>query len=231
LNVDVEIQRRGLAVALDLTNITLPVGSDVMDEGQTRQKRVLPSRSRRGGPGVGSCDIDIMILDTQKRKGLTVVSLHFGFADSRVLDENEPMIPTETPFLLTTDSTLVSSSTTNVPLNRNANERYFDRPEVLKAYKEQQIIQTPEFTPLSVAGSVGGRFRPRGGEDVSPSCFVPCISVTYVVPEILSKMHRQSSQLRTLLMQHTKNDTANLKLLKNDSGCVKKNNLNTSNTN
>lgn len=33
-----------------------------------RQKRVMPSRNRRGGPGVGSTDVDIMILDTQKRK-------------------------------------------------------------------------------------------------------------------------------------------------------------------
>jgi hypothetical protein len=98
------------------------------------------------------------------------------------------MIPTETQFLLTTNSALVSSSSTiNVPLNRSANERYFDRPEVLKAYREQQAIQTPEFTPLSEAASVGGRFRPRGGEDVSPSCSVPCISVTYVVSEIISK--------------------------------------------
>ena len=34
----------------------------------TRQKRVMPSRSRRGGPGIGSTDVDVMILDTQKRK-------------------------------------------------------------------------------------------------------------------------------------------------------------------
>lgn len=33
-----------------------------------RQKRVMPSRSRRGGPGVGSTEVDIMILETQKRK-------------------------------------------------------------------------------------------------------------------------------------------------------------------
>lgn len=33
-----------------------------------RQKRVLPTRSRRGGPGVGSCDVDLMILDAQKRR-------------------------------------------------------------------------------------------------------------------------------------------------------------------
>ena len=35
---------------------------------QTRQKRVLPARSRRGGPGIGSCDADTMILDTLKRQ-------------------------------------------------------------------------------------------------------------------------------------------------------------------
>ena len=32
------------------------------------QKRVLPSRSRRGGPGLGSADVDVIILDAQKRK-------------------------------------------------------------------------------------------------------------------------------------------------------------------
>ena len=32
------------------------------------QKRVLPSRSRRGGPGLGSADVDAIILDAQKRK-------------------------------------------------------------------------------------------------------------------------------------------------------------------
>lgn len=34
----------------------------------SRQKRVLPSRSRRGGPGIGTCDVDLMILDAQKRR-------------------------------------------------------------------------------------------------------------------------------------------------------------------
>lgn len=34
----------------------------------SRQKRVLPTRSRRGGPGIGSCDVDLMILDAQKRR-------------------------------------------------------------------------------------------------------------------------------------------------------------------
>jgi hypothetical protein len=51
-------------------------------------------------------------------------------------------------------------------LNTSAYERYFDKPEVICAYREQQLIQTPEFTLLSEGEAVGGRFRPRGLEDV-----------------------------------------------------------------
>lgn len=113
---------------------------------KSRQKRVLPSRSRRGGPGIGSCDVDLMILDAQRRRF-----------------ENEPLIPANTQFLLTTNSALVTqpSSSTDFGLNSHANQRYFDRPDVMQAYREQQIIQTPEFTTLSEDASVGGRFRPR----------------------------------------------------------------------
>ncbi|KZT73331.1 hypothetical protein DAEQUDRAFT_754576 [Daedalea quercina L-15889] len=115
-------------------------------------KRVLPSRSRRGGPGVGSCETDIMILDTLRRKL-----------------ENEPLIPADTKFLLTTNSSLVSS-TSDAPsfefeINAPAYGRYFDQPEVQKAYREQLLIQTPEFTQLNEDASVGGRFRPRVAED------------------------------------------------------------------
>lgn len=41
-----------------------------IDSQPTRQlqKRVLPSRSRRGGPGLGTADVDSIILDAQKRK-------------------------------------------------------------------------------------------------------------------------------------------------------------------
>ncbi|KAH7886069.1 hypothetical protein F5I97DRAFT_1199634 [Phlebopus sp. FC_14] len=121
----------------------------------SRQKRVLPSRSRRGGPGIGSCDIDLMILDAQKRRF-----------------DNEPLIPADTPFLLTTNSTLLdgsSSASTSFELNNIANQRYFDRPEVIKAYREQQNIQTPEFTLLSEDASVGGRFRPRSTGEQDPA--------------------------------------------------------------
>ena len=51
-------------------------------------------------------------------------------------------------------------------LNTSAYERYFDKPEVIRAYREQQIIQTPEFTLLSEHEAVGGRFRPRSLDDV-----------------------------------------------------------------
>ncbi|KAH9829452.1 uncharacterized protein C8Q71DRAFT_404946 [Rhodofomes roseus] len=115
-------------------------------------KRVLPSRSRRGGPGVGSCETDMMILDTMRRRL-----------------ENEPLIPATTKFLLTTNSSLVPSTSDapnfEVEINTHAYGRYFDRPEVQKAYKEQQLIQTPEFTQLDEDASVGGRFRPRVAED------------------------------------------------------------------
>ncbi|OAX40058.1 hypothetical protein K503DRAFT_864912 [Rhizopogon vinicolor AM-OR11-026] len=119
-----------------------------------RQKRVLPSRSRRGGPGIGSCDVDLMILDAQRRRF-----------------ENEPLIPADAQFLLTTDSTLVPqpSSFTGFGLNSHANQRYFDRPDVIQAYREQQIIQTPEFTNLPEDASVGGRFRPRVSAEIPES--------------------------------------------------------------
>lgn len=119
---------------------------------QTRQKRILPSRSRRGGPGVGSCDADLMILDTLKRK-----------------QENEPLVPAETRLLLTTNSTLVPSDSSNdsfqLQLNTSAYQRYFDKPEVIKAYRDQQKIETPEFSMLAEHATVGGRFRPRSSED------------------------------------------------------------------
>ncbi|KAI0078858.1 hypothetical protein K474DRAFT_1739813 [Panus rudis PR-1116 ss-1] len=131
------------------TPLSAPEGKSAV---QTRQKRVLPSRSRRGGPGVGSCDIDLMILETRRRRL-----------------ENEPLIPSSTKFLLTTNSKLVPPSSDNttfeIELNKHAYGRYFDRPEVQKAYREQQIIQTPEFSQLPEEAIVGGRFRPRGSEE------------------------------------------------------------------
>ncbi|KAF7968125.1 hypothetical protein HWV62_20116 [Athelia sp. TMB] len=111
-----------------------------------RQKRVMPPRSRRGGPGIGSTETDMLILDTQRRKS-----------------EGEPLIPATTKFLLTTNSSYIpasSSSSTPFELNSHAYERYFDRPEVLASFKAQHTIETPEYKSLNDS-VVGGRFRPR----------------------------------------------------------------------
>ncbi|CDO73451.1 hypothetical protein BN946_scf185013.g86 [Trametes cinnabarina] len=110
-----------------------PQASSSKEGMKTRQKRVMPARSRRGGPGVGGCETDIMILETMKRKA-----------------ESEPLIPATTRFLLTTKSALLppSSESFEAQLNTHAYGRYFDRPEVQQAYRAQQLIQTPEFTEL-----------------------------------------------------------------------------------
>ncbi|KAI0281271.1 hypothetical protein BGY98DRAFT_227842 [Russula aff. rugulosa BPL654] len=119
----------------------------------------MPSRSRRGGPGVGISDVDTNILETLRRRR-----------------ENEPLIPAHAQFLLTTNAarvrTLGESSDaedgdneSGSQLNTWAYERYFDKPEVIRAYREQQLIQTPEYTLLSEHEAVGGRFRPRSLDD------------------------------------------------------------------
>ena len=59
-------------------------------------------------------------------------------------------------------------------LNVLANERYFDRPEVLKAYREQLTIETPEFISLGDVPNAGRlRARSQAGitEDVRISMF------------------------------------------------------------
>lgn len=117
---------------------------------QVPQKRVLPARSRRGGPGVGNCEMDIMILERQKRRL-----------------EYDPLIPAQTRLLLTTNPHTIANSSSTIKLGMNifANDRYFDRPEVVKAYREQQVIQTPEFDKITGNPAAMGRLRPRNSED------------------------------------------------------------------
>lgn len=94
----------------------------------------------------------------------------YTFCFSRSIVENEPLIPATTRFLLTTKSSVVASKSAAegegdvVELNESAYGRYFDRPEVQRAYREQQNIQTPEFTQVPEDAIVGGRFRPRHEE-------------------------------------------------------------------
>jgi hypothetical protein len=95
---------------------------------------------------------------------------------SSPLVENEPLLPLDTQLLATTDfSTLTAISSTqdaeaHVELNQDAFARYFDRPEVIRACRDMETIQTPDFREIPVAASVSGRTRARHTEDVSPVC-------------------------------------------------------------
>jgi hypothetical protein len=55
--------------------------------------------------------------------------------------------------------------TYELELNEHAFQRYFDKPEVIKACRAQELIQTPEFRQVPEHASVGGRFRPRAPAD------------------------------------------------------------------
>lgn len=145
------------------------------DSVESRQKRVLPSRSRRGGPGIGSCDADVHIIDALRRKGMfafpCVVASGHSLIEILTLffyalpGENDPLIPPNTIFVLTTDTSMTpSTSAQDLQQNLFANERYFERPEVIKAFREQQDIEIPEYTVLGDEARVGGRLRARGEE-------------------------------------------------------------------
>ncbi|GJE89606.1 hypothetical protein PsYK624_057100 [Phanerochaete sordida] len=156
---------KGKRAAMKLTpDLAPPPASDAPDAvplqpaakppakaGMQTRKRVLPSRSRRGGPGVGGCDVDVMILETRRRQF-----------------ESEPLIPSNSRFLFTTNAALVPSTSETsaaIELNTQAYGRYFDRPEVQRACRQQADIQVPEFTQLSDDALVGGRFRPRNTDE------------------------------------------------------------------
>ncbi len=57
-------------------------------------------------------------------------------------------------------------STSAYTINARGYERYFEQPDVIKAYREQMVIETPEFHNTSEDHVVGGRFRPRLAEGV-----------------------------------------------------------------
>lgn len=76
--------------------------------------------------------------------------------------ESEPLIPAHTNFILTTDASLIPSSSTNsYDLNKLAEELYFERPEVMEAIRTQQRVQVPEFKELTEGDRVTGRLRTR----------------------------------------------------------------------
>jgi hypothetical protein len=134
-------------------------------------KRVQPQRLRRGGSAIGNNEIDEMILDTQRRRGANIARLLQRFQPSYIallsLAENAPLIPANTKFILTTSLTVVPDTQTSTSkLNTNGNESYFERPEVLEAYREQQLIQTPEFVNIDPSSTSASLSRLRPLEDV-----------------------------------------------------------------
>jgi hypothetical protein len=87
-------------------------------------------------------------------------------------EENKPLIPPSTVFLLVTDSTLLPADAADTSGQKGtANilyQGYFDRPETARAFQQQQNIETPVFTAIPLEDAVGSRLRARTGDEV---CF------------------------------------------------------------
>ncbi|KAJ7293011.1 hypothetical protein C8J57DRAFT_13501 [Mycena rebaudengoi] len=118
---------------------TSPVASS-----QIPQKRVLPSRLRRGGPGVGNCEVDVMILNIQMNKSMEA-----------------PLIPTESPFFMTTDGSLEEIAREFSPAPTVNPPVHSERPEVMEAYRQKAVIETPEYQDVSDVPTTDGRLRTR----------------------------------------------------------------------
>ncbi|KAG9000444.1 hypothetical protein FRB94_005414 [Tulasnella sp. JGI-2019a] len=105
-------------------------------------RRVQPPRSRRGGPGIGSSAVDVMILESHQRAA-----------------QNKYTIEPDAVFTITTDPAQIPSASPGE--HDEPHESYFDRPEVQREYKKQATIQTPEFSLLEEHSAVGSRLRAR----------------------------------------------------------------------
>ena len=132
--------------------------------------------------------------------------------------ESEPLIPAETRFLLTTNSSLVpplpDDPSSSAHINVQAYGRYFERPEVQKACRDQQLIQVPEFSLLP-EDAVASRFRPRASEEVRNNLF----SIYHTQLNTTRQSHRKRLIHQ---MQRTKNDTENTRRSRSGSGCGKR---------
>ncbi|TFK19961.1 hypothetical protein FA15DRAFT_759679 [Coprinopsis marcescibilis] len=108
------------------------------------QKRLLPARTRRPAAGVLKHEIDTMIFEAQKWR------------------DTEVIIPESKQFLLATNPVHAQSSVEHDRVVKTvANERYFNRPAVIEAYRTQAEIQTPEF---SLIDTLPTRMRARGNQ-------------------------------------------------------------------
>ncbi|KAJ7811344.1 hypothetical protein B0H14DRAFT_2606605 [Mycena olivaceomarginata] len=117
--------------------------------------------------------------------GVRTVLDDFFFTHAAAVD-NELPIPANTPFVLHTNNALAEaaqfSSAGGSALTQRACDSYFDRPEVLKAYRERTEIETPDFENLSeTLSSVGG-----------PRCPVPSTEHTIAdLDAVYEKRHRK----------------------------------------
>jgi len=95
--------------------------------------------------------------------------------------ENEPLIPADTVVLLTTNSKYGEKNgidgDNSISLNIVSNDKYFSRPEVIRACREQSIIQTPQWENIGDSHRVGSRLRVRGGEEVGTQNARPHFSI------------------------------------------------------
>ena len=136
--------------------------------------------------------------------------------------ESEPLIPAETRFLLTTNSSLLpvlaDDPSSSALINVQAYSRYFERPEVQMACRQQQLIQVPEFSLLP-EDTVASRFRPRASEEVR----APPLTVADTLILVLA---RARTYRRPLIHQtrHTKNDTENTRRSRSGSGSARRRN-------
>ncbi|KAG8853126.1 hypothetical protein FRB96_008377 [Tulasnella sp. 330] len=105
-------------------------------------RRVQPPRSRRGGPGIGSSAVDVMILESHQRAV-----------------QNKYTVEPDAVFLITTDSAQAPSASQWE--DEEPHQSYFDRPEVQQQSRREEMIQTPEFSLLEEQSAVGSRLRAR----------------------------------------------------------------------
>lgn len=97
-----------------------------------------------------------------------------------LLGEYESILPETTRFLLTTNPNIIRDASqaekNALRLNPQANDRYFDRPDVLQAYRAQKLIETPDWDIVEEDTNISSRFRHRGGVDAVMNIFGPPFS-------------------------------------------------------
>ncbi|KAH6917053.1 hypothetical protein BKA70DRAFT_1555628 [Coprinopsis sp. MPI-PUGE-AT-0042] len=114
-------------------------------------KRQLPSRNRRPTAATVGGDVDITILEA-----------------SKVKDFDGILEPSQR-FLGTTNADLgKSSEDRSHVVNTVQTDGYFTRPESIRSYREQIIIQTPEVIDLSEAPSASTRTRVKASIEQTP---------------------------------------------------------------